>query len=58
MIAEAEPEPAVPEPEPEPAEPEPEPEPPPGIAADEARAVLDETLEALGAAHHRPFSRG
>jgi hypothetical protein len=56
MIAEAEPEPAVPEPEP--AEPEPEPEPPTGIAADEARAVLDETLEALGAAHHRPFSRG
>jgi hypothetical protein len=53
-------EPLEPEPEaaePEPAEPEPA-DPPTGIAADEARAVLDETLEALGAAHHRPFSRG
>ena len=71
MIAAAEPDPFVAKPAPDPleplepeaeaAEPEPEPpepEPPTGIAADEARAVLDETLEALGAAHHRPFSRG
>ena len=49
----AEPEPP-PEPEPEPvAEPEPEPS-----AAVEAQAVLEEALEALGSAHHRPFSRG
>jgi hypothetical protein len=63
-----------PEPEPEPApvpepelEPEPEPE-PVGVAvgADDAQAldaeraqhVLDGALDALGAAHHRPFSRG
>jgi hypothetical protein len=62
FIAKPGPDPVEPvEPEAETAEPEPaepEPEPPPGIAADEARAVLDETLEALGAAHHRPFSRG
>ncbi len=51
--------------EPEAAEPEPEPEPEPSrepdparIAADKAMAVLDDTLDALGAAHHRPFSRG
>jgi hypothetical protein len=25
---------------------------------DRARLVLDEALDALGAAHHRPFSRG
>jgi hypothetical protein len=56
---EPEPEPVVAAAEPEPAEPETEPtEPPTGIAAEDARAVLDETLEALGAAHHRPFSRG
>ena len=49
-----------PEPEPEPEPPaEPEPvaaEPLPG--EDEVRAVLDGALDALGAAHHRPFSRG
>lgn len=45
---------AEPEPEPERiAEPEPEPS-----AAVEAQAVLEEALEALGSAHHRPFSRG
>jgi hypothetical protein len=45
--------------------PEPEPEPPPEpVAAEEPvdkegiRAVLDGALDALGAAHHRPFSRG
>ena len=62
-----------PEPDPEP-EPEPESEsesesesnvdPAPHQAADEgldpdrARVILDEALDALGAAHHRPFSRG
>ena len=66
---EPEPEPA-PEPEPEPApEPEPvaaaapEPEPPrpepsEGLGQERAQAVLDGDLDALGAAHHRPFSRG
>jgi hypothetical protein len=48
-----------PEPEPQPEPPaEPEPvaaEPLPG--EDEVRAVLDGALDALGAAHHRPFSR-
>ncbi|HEX2415301.1 MAG TPA: hypothetical protein VHJ37_08805 [Thermoleophilaceae bacterium] len=48
------------EPEPQP-QPEPQPEQPapaPAIPADAARAVLDDALDALGAAHHRPFSRG
>jgi hypothetical protein len=45
---------AEPEPEPEPqVEAEPEPD-----GALEAQAVLEEALEALGSAHHRPFSRG
>jgi hypothetical protein len=35
-----------------------EPEPGDGINPEHARAVLDEALDALGAAHHRPFSRG
>src|SRR4051794_4954082 len=44
-------------------QPRPEPEPPPPAAEaaqdpDEVRAVLDGALEALGTAHHRPFSRG
>jgi hypothetical protein len=44
-------------------EPEPEPEPDPELPAPDARAVrvqeiLDGTLDALGQAHHRPFSRG
>ncbi len=71
-VAESEPEPVVVEPEPEP-EPEPvalerHPEPEPVAVAAEpdeasldperARLVLDEALDALGAAHHRPFSRG
>ena len=47
---------AVREVEPEPAaearEPEPEPEP------DLAQTALEDALEALGSAHHRPFSRG
>ena len=52
-----------PEPEPEPdaepeLQPEPEPEPEPTPAAQQALLVLDGALDALGAAHHRPFSRG
>jgi hypothetical protein len=59
------PRPVEPEPEqPEPLEPEPEqPEPAADgedapIDPDRARVILDEALDALGAAHHRPFSRG
>ena len=54
--------------QPEPAEQEPEPEPEPdepeaddadpAVDPERARAILDEALDALGAAHHRPFSRG
>ena len=54
-----------PESEPVPVVPEPEPEPdpvaeegPPGIEAERVLAVLEETLDSLGSAHHRPFSRG
>jgi hypothetical protein len=49
-----------PEPDPEPPAPEPEPEPlpTPKAEADETLAVLNATLDALGSAHHRPFSRG
>jgi hypothetical protein len=46
---------AEPEPEAVVEEP-PEPEEPPVVA--EAQTVLDDALEALGSAHHRPFSRG
>jgi hypothetical protein len=31
---------------------------PPGIDTERARSVLEETLDALGSAHHRPYSRG
>jgi hypothetical protein len=63
---ELEPEPQPePEPEPEPVvEPEPEPEPvlapapEPVLAAQETLAALEAVLDDLGAAHHRPFSRG
>jgi hypothetical protein len=45
--------------EPEPvAEETPEPEPEEPAAVAEAQTVLDDALEALGSAHHRPFSRG
>jgi hypothetical protein len=70
-VAEAEP---APEPEPileepivieaaavaqEPAAIEPETEPDTvGVAPERAQAVLEATLDTLGAAHHRPFSRG
>lgn len=62
-VPEPEPEPeALPEPEPVPLpEPEPDPEPAPAAAGpspDEVRAVLERALDDLGAAHHRPFSRG
>jgi hypothetical protein len=44
------------------AEPGPEPEPvadlEPDAAVPDAQAVLEDALEALGSAHHRPFSRG
>jgi hypothetical protein len=62
-----EPEPAPepePEPEPEPVAPPPAPEPAPvetvlaGVAAQDAQTALDGMLDALGSAHHRPFSRG
>jgi len=34
-------------------------EPPdPGLGSERAQAILDEALDALGSAHHRPFSRG
>jgi hypothetical protein len=66
---EPDPEPLAVEPEPvepEPVAVEPEPEPEPAAAnpaeapldPERARLVLDEALDALGAAHHRPFSRG
>jgi hypothetical protein len=42
-------------PEPEPPEPAPTPAPPPTPAT---QLVLESALEALGSAHHRPFSRG
>ncbi len=55
------PEPPLPEPvAPEPVAEEPAPLPPPPattIEPDTARAVLDHTLDTLGAAHHRPYSR-
>jgi hypothetical protein len=69
-----EPEPVAVEPEPEPVVEKPEPvveetEPEPAAAEvdsddeaavdpERARAILDDALDALGAAHHRPFSRG
>ncbi len=55
-------EPVVVEPEPIAEEPEPiaeEPEPEDGtLDRDGAQAALESALEALGSAHHRPFSRG
>jgi len=63
VVVEPEPEPVAeiaPEPEPEPivVEPEPEPEPVPVLTGESAQAVLVGVLDDLGAAHHRPFSRG
>jgi hypothetical protein len=69
VMAIAAPEAAAPEPEPVAVEPEPvadpKPEPPAepeplvaSAAAERIQHVLDTTLEALGQAHHRPFSRG
>ncbi len=50
---------AIAEPEPALVAPEPEPAPAPATAIDATRAtaVLEDTLDHLGAAHHRPFSR-
>jgi hypothetical protein len=70
VAAEPEPKPvaAEPEPEPEPVAPEPIVEEPVAeepavrdngaVDPERARLILDEALDALGAAHHRPFSRG
>jgi hypothetical protein len=45
--------------EPEPSgEPDSEVDPEAGLDPEHAQAILDEALEALGSAHHRPFSRG
>ncbi len=48
---------AAPETELEP-QPEPEPDPLPSADHEELIAVLEGTLDSLGSAHHRPFSRG
>jgi hypothetical protein len=48
----------APAPQPEPAPPPPEPEPDGSLARADALAALERALEALGSAHHRPFSRG
>ena len=51
---------SAPEPDPVPvvvAEPQPAPDPLPAIEAATGAAVLSNALDALGAAHHRPFSR-
>jgi hypothetical protein len=50
----------IPEPElePEPVAAEPEPKPEPASAVARVQEILDGTLDALGQAHHRPFSRG
>lgn len=53
-----EPEPEPPEPEPAAVALEPEPEPEPDTDRDEILALLESTLDSLGSAHHRPFSRG
>jgi hypothetical protein len=63
---EPEPELEAEEPESEPVEPvatvEPEPEPvepdPPAVEAEHAQTALEDMLESLGSAHHRPYSRG
>jgi len=53
------PEPEMTEPEPQPApELEPQPQPEPAFDADDASSALERVLDTLGAAHHRPFSRG
>ncbi len=63
-VIETAPEPVAVEPEPVVADPEPvvvAPAPDPGPdtpAAERVQQVLDGTLDALGQAHHRPFSRG
>jgi hypothetical protein len=56
VAVEPEPEAVAVEPEPEPAAVEPAPA--PTVADDHIEAVLVSVLDDLGAAHHRPFSRG
>jgi hypothetical protein len=46
------------EPEASPVPEEPDPSAEPGLAPERAQAILDEALDALGSAHHRPYSRG
>jgi hypothetical protein len=46
------------EPAPEPVAAPPQPEPEPDSDRDEMVALLESTLDSLGSAHHRPFSRG
>jgi hypothetical protein len=61
VVSDPEPEPVEPpvvEPEPVAVEPEPAVEPVASDDAERVQRVLDGTLEALGQAHHRPFSRG
>jgi hypothetical protein len=60
QVAVEPPEPVTAEPPPEPVAAESEPESPAAAASlnpERAQVVLDEALDALGAAHHRPFSR-
>lgn len=58
VAIEPDPVPPVAEPEPVPVEPEPAPAAPESPEIQRVQQVLDGTLEALGQAHHRPFSRG
>jgi hypothetical protein len=53
----APPEPVAPAPEPQEPALALEEDPPTAIHRDDAESVLNETLDALGSAHHRPFSR-
>jgi len=53
-----EPEAPAPAPEPEPVVAEAAPPPPPALDPEKAEATLTGVLDTLGAAHHRPFSRG
>jgi len=48
----------APAPEPEPVVAEAAPPPPPALDPEKAEATLTGVLDTLGAAHHRPFSRG
>src|SRR5215207_7188540 len=68
LVAEADPEPVAADAEPQPVAADADPvaldaeagalDAPPALDSKRARLILDEALDALGAAHHRPFSRG